>query len=63
MANEDNLKPFNSDDPQSVEKARELGKLGRIKSGGARRKKQLMSRIYAECLMKRHEITGGERIE
>lgn len=47
MAGIDNLKPF-----KSVDEAREKGRKGGIKSGESKRKKKLMSMIYADYLSK-----------
>jgi len=55
MANEDNLKQI-----QSTEEAREKGRKGGIKSGQSRRKKKLMSQIYADFLAKKFEIKEGD---
>lgn len=51
----ENLKPKTS--------AKARGKLGGIKSGKVKREKKLMSQIYAEFLVKEHEIigSGGKR--
>jgi hypothetical protein len=46
MANEQNLKRL------TTKKAREIGKLGGVASGEAKRKKKLMSQIYADILVK-----------
>jgi hypothetical protein len=52
-ANKKNLKPISS-----VEEAREKGRKGGIKSAEVRREKKLMSQIYAEFLMKEHDVIG-----
>ena len=54
--NIDNLKPL------TTEKAREIGKIGGIKSGQSKKKKKVMSQIYADYLMKKHKITGKDGI-
>lgn len=56
MANEQNLTPLRKDDPESVKKAREIGRKGGINSGKSKRKKKLMSQIYAEFLEREHDI-------
>lgn len=58
MAGTDNLKPF-----QSVDEAKESGKKGGIRSGEVRREKKLMSQIYAEFLIKEHDIIGKDGIK
>lgn len=50
MANNDNLKPL------TTEKAREIGRLGGIKSGEVRRNKRLMKQIYLDFLISEHDI-------
>ncbi len=49
MANEKNLKPHII---KSAKKAREMGKVGGIKSGIAKRKKKLLTEIYKEFIQK-----------
>ena len=56
MSGIDNLKPL------TTEKAREIGKLGGIKSGQKKRERKLMSQIYSEFLAKKHKIDSGESI-
>lgn len=42
--------------PLTTEKAREIGRIGGIRSGEAKKEKKLMSAIYAEFLAKKHKI-------
>ena len=42
--------------PLTTDKAREIGAIGGIKSGEARREKKLMSQILADYLQKEHEV-------
>lgn len=51
MANEENLKAL------TTEKAREIGRLGGIRSGEVKRQKKLMSQIYGDFLASKHKIT------
>ena len=60
--NEDNLKPFNKDDPESVEKARDMGRKGGIISGEVKREKKKISQIYADFLVKKYKLTTGEEM-
>jgi hypothetical protein len=57
MANEQNLKPL------TTEKAREIGRKGGIASGKAKKEKKFMSQIYAEFLMKEHDIIGKDGLK
>lgn len=54
MKNIDNLIPIKE---LSTEEAKQRGSKGGIASGKARKEKKLMSQIYADFLMKEHEIT------
>ena len=55
--NEKNLKPFNE---LTVEEHREIAKKGGRASVKARREKKLMSQIYADFLIKEHEVIGKD---
>ena len=57
--NIDNLKPIKE---LSSEEAKQRGSKGGIKSGQVRRKKKMMSQIYADYLIKRHKITGKDGV-
>ena len=57
MANNENLKLI-----KTTEEAREKGRAGGIKSGEVRRKKKLLSQIYAELLAEEHEINIDGKI-
>ena len=50
----------NLDIIRTEEEAREKGRKGGIASGKARREKKLMSQIYADFLMKEHDIVGKD---
>lgn len=55
--NDENLVPL------TTNKAREIGRLGGIKSGKTKRKRKLMSQIYADFLAKSHEIEIDDQIK
>ena len=55
--NPDKLIPTNR---RSKQEASELGRKGGIKSGKVRREKKLMSQIYAEFLIKEHDVIGKD---
>ena len=55
-----NLKPFNE---LTVEEHREIAKKGGQASVKARREKKLMSQIYADFLIKEHEVVGKDGIK
>lgn len=50
MANPQNLKPI-----KTAKEAREKGRIGGIKSGEAKRKKKLLSEMYADFLEKNED--------
>jgi len=55
--NPDKLIPTNR---RSKQEASELGRKGGIKSGKVRHEKKLMSQIYAEFLIKEHDVIGKD---
>lgn len=57
MTNPENLKPL------TTEKAREIGRLGGIKSGEVKRQKKLMSQIYGDFLAEQHNIKIGDEVK
>lgn len=57
MAKEDGYKNLIPTNRKTKEEARELGRIGGIKSGVAKREKKLLSEIYADLLAKEHEVT------
>ena len=61
MANEQNLKPFTSD--QSREEAARNGRKGGIASGKARRKKRLMREAFEELLARDYEDKEGNVLD
>lgn len=58
--NENNLKPFNK---LTVDEHREIARKGGQASVKARREKKLMSQIYADFLIKEHEVIGKDGIK
>jgi hypothetical protein len=56
----DNLIPLNE---RTKEEQREIARMGGIASGKARREKKLMSQIYADFLIKEHEVIGKDGIK
>jgi hypothetical protein len=47
--------------PLTTQKAREIGKLGGVRSGEAKREKKLLSQMYVDLLAKGFEV-DGERL-
>lgn len=60
MSGIDNLRPFNE---LTVEEHREIARKGGQASVKARREKKLMSQIYADFLIKEHEVIGKDGIK
>lgn len=58
MANEKNLKKI-----QTTEEAREKGRNGGIKSGESRRKKKLLSQIYADIIAEQAGLEKGLKLK
>lgn len=50
MANDENLKRL------TTKKAREIGRLGGIKSGEAKKRKKFLSQIHGDFLAKKHQV-------
>ena len=61
MANEENLKPFTSD--QSREEAKKNGRKGGIASGKARREKKLLKDYLQELLDKKKIKIDGKEVD
>lgn len=56
----DNLIPLSE---RTKEEQREIARMGGIASGKARKEKKLMSQIYADFLIKEHEVVGKDGIK
>jgi hypothetical protein len=54
--NDENLRPFDKNDPDSVNLARELGRKGGIAAAESKREKRLMSHLMAELIAEDHNI-------
>lgn len=61
MANEQNLKPFTSE--QSREEAKKNGRKGGIASGESKRRKKLMREAFVELLEREYESQDGTSLD